>query len=76
MLPTLADTCAKTHGQKEGADRAYANDISGFSNSILSVSEKTFRVHHFTSPVLYDLESIIEKNREAVSNDLLVIDCK
>ncbi|MEN2499495.1 MAG: Unconventional myosin-Ie, partial [Marteilia pararefringens] len=71
LLPTLGDTCMKTHAIREGSGRAFAQDIAGFNGAIMTSDMNQMSIKHYTVKVSYTLEDFANKNREGIRKPII-----
>lgn len=72
MFSILDDVCKTVHALAEGADEALQQRITGCNNNPhFNLRGKRFLIKHYAGEVTYDIQGLVEKNKDTLSNDLI-----
>jgi myosin-1 len=71
VFPVMDDVCRSVHAMAEGADKALEQRLQSVQSKNFAHRGKHFTVKHYAGDVSYEIEGMVEKNKDILGADLV-----
>lgn len=75
VFPVMDDVCKSVHAMAEGADKALEQRLGTVQGEHFMHRGKHFTIRHYAGDVSYEIEGMVEKNKDILNSDLVTLCC-